>query len=308
MRIGVVVKAFAAEPPFESAIRRAAELGFVGVSLACQSPEQLERCYDRQNNVRTRELTRSLGLEIAEFMFTPPGLTGKRREDRNEGLKSFERACEKASELGASVVSSESHTAFEGPGFAPKYAFIDLLKLWGDPVFRIEMPEGFDWNNLWGIYVHSIGRCVDIADEHGLRFALEPHPFQIVGSTDAWLRMYDAVRNKSLGVCFDTSHIIQRGDIPEVALHILRDHIYSVHFSDNDGLMGRRNSYLSQHLTLGKGKVDWEGVLKTLKTIGYDGFLMLELTDVAREILDQELLRSRALIHEYAKKVGIPLN
>jgi len=308
MRIGVVVKTFTSEPPFESAIRRAAELGFVGVSLTCQSLEQLERCYDRQNIERTRDLARSLDLEIEEFKFTPLGLTGKRREDRIGGLKSFERACEKASELGASVVSSESHTALEAPEFATKYAFIDLLKRWGDPVFRIEMPEGVDWRSLWVTYVHGIDQCVDIAEKYGLRFALEPHPFQIVGNTDAWLRMHDAVRHKSLGVCYDTSHIIQRGEIPEVVLYMLRDHIYSVHFSDNDGLMGRRDSYLSQHLPLGKGKVDWEGVLRTLKTIGYDRFLMLELTDVAREILDQELLRSRALIHEYTKKVGIPLN
>jgi D-psicose/D-tagatose/L-ribulose 3-epimerase len=74
----------------------------------------------------------------------------------------------------------------------------------------------------------------------------------------------DAIDHPRFGVTIDTVHAnIEERDIPE-ALTSISPRLKHVHASENDrGL-------------LGKGHIDFPGIVAALKKIGYNGYLMIE--------------------------------
>lgn len=72
------------------------------------------------------------------------------------------------------------------------------------------------------------------------------------------------------GICFDFGHAhLARYDIPKILRQVGR-RLRVTHVHDNNGER-------DQHRPIGEGTIDWEGVSKTLKEIGYDRELSLEL-------------------------------
>ena len=63
---------------------------------------------------------------------------------------------------------------------------------------------------------------------------------------------------------------MQREYIPLSVLKI-NDRLFHVHTRDGDGI-------LSYGMTPGYGIIDWDAVIKALKSVGYDGSLSFEMT------------------------------
>jgi sugar phosphate isomerase/epimerase len=73
------------------------------------------------------------------------------------------------------------------------------------------------------------------------------------------------------GVCFDAAHANIREDAAQAVFNY-GDRIEHVHFSDNNG---KRDSHL---LPMSEGcSIDWPSVVGALKSIGYSGFVSLEV-------------------------------
>jgi len=92
------------------------------------------------------------------------------------------------------------------------------------------------------------------------------------------LRLIDAVGGEGLGICLDTSHLsLARARSPGAAqtdyefIHEAGAHLKALHLSDNDG------SADQHRLPFEGGKVDWEGVMRGLREIGYDGLFNFEI-------------------------------
>lgn len=182
---------------------------------------------------------------------------------------------------------------------------MDYNRLWTSPVFKTKMPENPNfWKEVWDNYASMVWKCVDCAAESGLRITLEPHPFMIVSNTDAALRLFDAVESESLGITFDTALSKQAGEISEIAILKLGKRIFNVHVSDNIG-----NIMSPLHQTPGRGGINLEGVLRTLKAVGYDGYIELELTDmISDEVTFLEENQSAInYLREAGKKANIQI-
>jgi sugar phosphate isomerase/epimerase len=90
----------------------------------------------------------------------------------------------------------------------------------------------------------------------------------------------------ALGICFDTSHShVQRLDSAEAILQ-LGGHICCTHMSDNDGSG-------DQHLTPGKGGIDWPAVVQALREIGYEGTFNLEIPGESGSAANLDELEAR---------------
>ncbi|MDQ1279047.1 MAG: hypothetical protein QG670_307 [Thermoproteota archaeon] len=286
-------------PPFDDGIKAISQMGFKATSLWASQPKILDEYYTNNTVKELRELLESLGLKILEFTSINFALASLDSEESKRGWAIYQKAVEVAKNLGTGIINILGHYPPVG------LSMMDYTRLWTGPVFKAKMPENPDfWKNLWESYVSVIGRCADYAAENGLRVTLEPHPFMIVSNSDALLRLIEAVRSDSLGLTFDTALSKSADEISEIVILKMGRRIFNVHISDNLG-----NIASPLHLTPGRGNIYWEGVLKTLKTIGYDGFLELELTHMINdeETFREENQREIDYMKDAGKRVGIPI-
>jgi sugar phosphate isomerase/epimerase len=85
------------------------------------------------------------------------------------------------------------------------------------------------------------------------------------------LKLDNLVKDIDAYMTLDVGHAHNNGFSAEEMLKYSR--IKHVHFSDNDGTF-------DQHNALGKGNIDFESILKTLKKIKYHGILVVEVKNL----------------------------
>lgn len=127
--------------------------------------------------------------------------------------------------------------------------------------FSLKLPEDYNWEMDWAVYVESMRSCVKIAKERCLMLSIECFPYTICSSPHAWLALLDELEYPiSFGVQHDTAHLANQRHDPVTVIHMVGKYIVNVHCKDSD-MMTRGN------LPAGCGTVDYVAVLKTLKRL-----------------------------------------
>lgn len=113
-----------------------------------------------------------------------------------------------------------------------------------------------------------------LCKEYDIRFCLHNHR-----KDDAhpdyknWDPSYTASlmkgRDKHMGFCLDTGHLVRSGLNPVEALKILKGRVFSLHLKDPVDVNGHDTVY-------GRGAGNVLGVLKELKSQQFDGFISIE--------------------------------
>lgn len=266
MKFGASIWPFKWDVPYDDGIRRIAGLGFKAIELIAWTREELNEYYTPSTIKHLRGILKDEGLELSEFVYTPQGLASPDKGERQAAIDHFKKAVEVGVALGTKTINSVSLHPFE-------IRFPPLTTLPLVQKFMVDIPSGLDWNQNWLDYVDAMGRCVQYCEDAGARLALEAHPFRWVSSASSMLRLIDHIPSPALGMNLDPSHLFPCGDIPHMTVYQLGKRIFHCHFSDNDGLT-------NVHWRPGKGKIDWEALLKALKDVGFDGVISIELEDV----------------------------
>jgi sugar phosphate isomerase/epimerase len=185
---------------------------------------------------------------------------------------------------------------------APPLKALPARQVWTMPV-----PPGLDWERGWQEFVETVQRVMEVVEDAGLRYAMEPHPYRYVANAAGMLRLLDHVPSPALGINYDPSHTFPSGDMPHVAVLQLGRRVFHCHFSDNDALT-------NAHWRPGMGKIDWRALLTALQEVGFDGTLSIELEDVpgvanpqqpAGPEFDEEMRASRHYLHFISRDLGI---
>jgi sugar phosphate isomerase/epimerase len=95
-----------------------------------------------------------------------------------------------------------------------------------------------------------------------------------------------------MGVHLDFGHANMGTDNYQTFCNHFGKIIKHVHFSDN-------RSTGDHHMPLGVGNIDWKDAIKSLKTIGYDGTITLEVFCDDSRMLFPYLELSRKLLLEF---------
>jgi sugar phosphate isomerase/epimerase len=133
---------------------------------------------------------------------------------------------------------------------------------------------------------------LDSCREAGIRFACEVHPGQIAFDLYSAEMALDALDGREeFGFTVDPSHLHWQGVDPVEFVRRFPERIYHVHMKDIaltlNGRSGILNSYLPpgdprrgwEFRAPGHGGVDWEGLIRALNAIGYEGPLAVEFKD-----------------------------
>jgi D-psicose/D-tagatose/L-ribulose 3-epimerase len=214
------------------------EMGFSGFEIAMFDPADLA-----VDDIRRAFETSDLECTVCAIL--PPGVNPISPDAavRKTSIQHLVRCIETASALGAKLLG--------GPLYAP----IGYL------------PEHRPTKDEWSWAVDAFQSVCEVLDSCNVTISIEPvnrsETFFVRTAREA-SSLCDAIGHPRFGVTVDTFHAnIEERDIPE-ALISIGSRLKHIHASENDrGL-------------LGKGHVDFRGIVAALKKIGYNGYLMIE--------------------------------
>lgn len=128
---------------------------------------------------------------------------------------------------------------------------------------------------------------VNFASRNHIRIALESfcyHPFIFEGLHD-FAQFISRFPSRKLGVLLDVGHLYQIGiDLCE-AVHMFKHRLLDVHIHD---ATFERNFRKATHLPIGKGTINFSGLIRLLREAGYDRWLTLEIRGNEREIVESK--------------------
>ncbi len=285
-----------ADLPLETLAAKAKEFGYDGLELACWGDHfEVQRALDEPDYcAKKRQLLEKYNLQVFAISNhlvgqavldlvdprhqailpahvwgdgDPAGVNARAAEE----LKNTARAAQK---LGVGVVngftgSSIWHLLYSFPPVPPKM-----------------IDDGFK------LLAERFNPILDVFGECGVKFALEVHPTEIAFDLYTAERALEALEHREeFGFNFDPSHLIWQGVDPVQFIRRFPDRIYHVHMKDAIVKLDGRSGILASHLnfgdprrgwdfrSLGRGRVNFEEIIRALNDIGYQGPLSVEWED-----------------------------
>ncbi|MDO4323094.1 MAG: sugar phosphate isomerase/epimerase [Lachnospiraceae bacterium] len=283
--------------PFEEVCKQMSAIGYEGLEIACQSHLDVHRYLEDEayaekfdNTLKRYHLkVWALSVHLAGQCigdrwderldnFAPARYAGKPEEIRAWAAEEVKAAAKAAKKMGAKVV-----TCFMGSPIWPFwYSFPQTTqKMIDDGYARIR--------ELWT-------PIFDVFDECGVKFALEVHPTEIAFDYYSTKKLLDVFEwRPTLGINFDPSHLQWQGVNPCLFLRDFADRIYHVHMKDVKVRLDGRAGILGSHIefgdvrrawnfvSLGHGDVDFDGIIRELNAMHYEGPLSVEWEDSGME-------------------------
>ncbi|HJX41300.1 MAG TPA: TIM barrel protein [Anaerolineales bacterium] len=151
---------------------------------------------------------------------------------------------------------------------------------------RIRPEHGLS-DSSWQTFGEGAARLAEsVRRETGLRTVFHHHCAGYVETPPELDRLMDLTDPDVLGLCLDTGHYRFGGGDPAEAVRKHAGRIWHVHFKDYEPTLAARSrelgwDYLESvrrgvFCELGRGEVDFPGVLAGLKQCGYQGWIVVE--------------------------------
>ena len=136
--------------------------------------------------------------------------------------------------------------------------------------------------------------------ELGIMCVLENKlPHLLFGNTSDILWILDAINDAEVGACLDTGHAFLSGDMQSL-IKKLRGHLKMIHAHDNGGTR-------DDHFPPGDGRIDWDLMLRELKTIEFRGGLILEMAEQSDvHVTMANARRGRQYLREVSRRIAMP--
>ena len=258
--------------PVDSAIDRVGEMGFAGIELIIGEPKDIPDYWGKDSVISgIQKKLDSHHVAVSQFVLfqaAVENLSSLVRDDRNRSLDVFEEGCKIAQKLNAPFINMVAPWPREVTGptdYLPRY----FAENQPGKKFHLDIAEGFDYDEVWNSFVQTMKDCTERATHYGLRFSLENHTHTLVHDSTAFLRLWDHIQNPWLGMNLDIGWIQLQREYPPLAIQKVKDHLFNAHLRDIDsnGLV---------FVGISEGVMDFAAVIKTLRTVGFTGYLAFE--------------------------------
>lgn len=252
--IGVMLDSFRTDA--ESAVKKAAEIGAVGLQMYATNGEFAPENMSSEKRRSLLNLVKSNGL-VFSALCGDMGMGFGNPELNPKLIEKSKRILDMAKELETDVVTTHI-------GVVPNDKNHERYKIMQEACFELS-------------------RYADSVNAH---FAIETGP-EIATTLKMFL---DDLGSTGVAVNFDPANFVMvTGDDPVKAVHTLKDYIVHTHAKDGKKLRecnpeviyriideeaNSGDAYIE--LPLGEGDVDFDNYLKALEEIGYKGFLTIE--------------------------------
>ena len=284
-----------ADMSLETICRKASEMGYDGLELACNDNHLNLDTLSQEHCDSIRATMKRYGLELYTVSNHPLGQCVCDPIDRRhknilspriwgdgdpEGVR--QRATVEMIRLGeaAKMLGVDTVVGFTGsPIWHMLYAF--------PPISQDDVQAGFDE------FARRFRPILDAYQKMGIRFALEAHPTEIAFDIASAKRALEAVDyHPAFGFNYDPSHLGYQGVDYVQFIYTFADRIFHVHMKDvwwSDkpmpaGVFGGHLPFGDvdrywDFRSMGRGKINFEEIIRALNRINYQGPLSVEWED-----------------------------
>jgi len=137
----------------------------------------------------------------------------------------------------------------------------------GGPIMNNDLSQ----DQSLKLFEDGINQVLNTAEKENVTILIEPEPDLLIENSDQFIHFIKNFDSESVGLNLDIGHFFCVGEDPSKVIHKLSEYIRHVHLEDISA--DRRHN----HLILGEGAIDISSALKSLKDIGYEGFITVEL-------------------------------
>jgi sugar phosphate isomerase/epimerase len=196
-------------------------------------------------------------------------------------MQKFERLCQFGADVSCKnmCICAYMPPEIEGIKGSEVYA--------GSPPLRVRIPKGFNWDLFWQNAVQRFAQMARIAARYGQQLIIENRVGDFVSTSDGVLRLIEDSGEPNAGCLLDLAHCNATREHLDLVIPKLRKRLAYVHLADNDGTY-------SYHLPAGRGKIDFPAVFRSLRAVGYDGFVNVDYGGVPRDQILAEVTKGRA--------------
>ncbi|MBC7077146.1 MAG: sugar phosphate isomerase/epimerase [Synergistales bacterium] len=220
---------------------------------------------------------RDLGYEALELMIRDP-----QELDAEEIRATLERYGLRVAAIGTGSVFSEDRLSFMDPDEQVRKAAIEracsivrFAQSTASPVvvgkLRGQFVPGIDRETSRKWARDGFLKMLDEASSRGVKVLLEPQSrvaTNFLRSTQEGLAWIRELSHPALGIMLDTFHMNIEDASPVASIIEACPYLGHVHLADNN------------RLAPGKGHINFLEILRTLKAVGYRGYLSIEISQV----------------------------
>lgn len=131
--------------------------------------------------------------------------------------------------------------------------------------------QGLSEKELFRIFENGINEVLKTAENENVTVLVEPEPGLLIENSEQFIKFIKNFDSKHIGLNFDIGHFFCVGEDPSQVIYKLSEYVRHVHLED---IAADRTHH---HLMLGEGAIDIESMFKSMKDIGYEGFITIEL-------------------------------
>lgn len=264
--------------PLEEAVSRIAKFGYEGVDLYTGAPHLLPEDYGKDERAKVSELIRGLGLKLTGFAVGGGGLalqlnfSSHRESLRESTLKYYRDNVELAGEMGC-------------PG-------INVLT--GNVAHGTTRKEAMKWT------MESLQDLTAVAEKEKVILGLHPQYIAespLMTMVDDAIDMIAELKSKYVKIIFDTAQQNISNRNFEDDLRKCGQHLFYVHAADNDGVTWT-------HDACGKGTVNWRGMVRVLKEIGFGGYICVQAWSPLPNDVDSVMIDSKSYLENVISELG----
>ncbi len=229
--------------PIEEVIHRLANIGYDGIEIGAASPVAYPEDLDPKRREEIKKLLISKGIVVSSILPAPGGGPGYNvaspcLKERERSIKYYKDCIDLAHDLNTKVV----------------------LYVAGWQIFGVSYKEAWTWSK------ECLFECAKYALPKGVLIAVEPTPADsnLIETADDALNLMEAANMENVKVMFDTFHVLYRNDIMSDYAKRMGNNLINVHISDLDRLPPGSKS-------------DFRPLIESLKEVGYQGYLTMEI-------------------------------
>ncbi|PFJ16908.1 xylose isomerase [Bacillus cereus] len=229
-----------------------AEIGYEGIEILLDIPHAFPPEMTNEKIVMIKDRLKQRNMTISNlnaFMLYGikdnwhPSFVEVDETERRQRIEHTHNCIDLAQKLGVKTLSTEP----------------------GGPLINVER----EWANK--VFISAMEELADHAEKSGVTILVEPEPDLLIETSDQFIEFKKAVPSRAIALNFDIGHFFCVGEDPVALVYKLLP--YTQHYHLEDIAADR----VHEHLIPGHGAIPILEVLQSIKKMGYDGFITIEL-------------------------------
>jgi hexulose-6-phosphate isomerase len=153
-------------------------------------------------------------------------------------------------------------------------------------------------------FLENLKKCVSMAEEKGIMLSLETMDDPFMNSISKFLKIKKQIKSPYLQVYPDLGNLSAWSENDVAAeLELGREFISNVHLKDSLAVSPNSPGKFKE-VPFGSGCVDFEGCLKTLESLDYNGSFVIEMWNENSDNPEKEIEEARQFLLPKLKEAG----